>query len=136
MPTSCPATDATAHAFGANAGVGWRTCRLGGVHPDAEVADMGIKVVIEFRAVPGAGEEVARLLAGVLASLGPDLPGFRGSTLHDVIGTPDALVEIAEWDSPDAQAEAVARAMESGVYAPVLELLAEPLRVTRISARD
>ena len=93
---------------------------------------MAIKVIVEFQAKPGARAELAGKLEGIMAELGPNLPGFRGSGLYEVLDSPDALVEIAEWDSPDAQAAAVEQAMESGVYAPVLELVAAPLKATRI----
>jgi hypothetical protein len=53
-----------------------------------------------------------------------------------VLDSPDALIEIAEWDSADAQAAAVGQAMESGVYGPVFELLAAPLKATRIGQLD
>ena len=53
-------------------------------------------------------------------------------TLYEVLDSPDALVEIADWDSTDAQAAAVAQAMESGVYAPVFDLVVAPLKATRI----
>lgn len=49
-----------------------------------------------------------------------------------MLDSPDALVEIAEWDSADAQAAAVEHAMASGVYAPVIELVAAPFKATRI----
>jgi hypothetical protein len=91
-----------------------------------------IRVIVEFQAKPGARAELASTLKGIMAKLGPNLPGFRGSTLYEVLDSPDALVEIAEWDSADVQATAVAQAVESGVYAPVFELVAAPLRATRI----
>jgi hypothetical protein len=49
-----------------------------------------------------------------------------------VLDSPDGLVEIAEWDSPEAQAGAVQQAMATGVYSPVVELVAAPFRATRI----
>lgn len=97
---------------------------------------MAIRVIVEFQARPGARAELVATLEGIMATLGPDLPGFRGSTLHEGLDNPDTVVEIAEWDSPDAQAAAVAKAMESGVYAPVLDLVAAPLKATRISRLD
>ena len=42
-------------------------------------------------------------------------------------------MEIAEWDSAEDQAAAVAQAMASGFYTPVIELVAAPFRVTRIT---
>lgn len=96
---------------------------------------MAIRVIVEFQAKPGARAELASRLDSVMATLGPDLAGFRGSILYEAVDNPDTLVEIAEWDSADAQAAAVRQAMESGVYAAVLELVAAPLRATRIRPR-
>ena len=93
---------------------------------------MAIKVIVEIQAKPGARSELASKLEDVTATLGPSIPGFLGSTLYEVLDSPDALVEIAEWDSADAQTAGVKHAMQSGVYAPVFELLAAPLKATRI----
>ncbi|MFC5791821.1 hypothetical protein EDM22_17085 [Agromyces tardus] len=94
---------------------------------------MPIKVVIEFQAKPGARAELKQTLADISATHGPRIPGFLGSTQYEVVDSPDGLVEIAEWDSADTQAAAVQEAMTTGVYAPVVELVAAPFRVTRIS---
>lgn len=93
---------------------------------------MPIKVVVEFQAKPGVRAELKELLAGISAAHGSRVPGFLGSTVYDVLDTPDGLVEIAEWDSPEAQAAAVQQAITDGVYAPVAELVAAPFRATRI----
>lgn len=93
---------------------------------------MAIRVIVEFQAKPGARAELVGVLEGVMATLGPTISGFLGSTLYEVLDSPDALVEIADWDSADAQAAAVRQAMESGIYGPVLELVAAPLEVTRL----
>lgn len=52
--------------------------------------------------------------------------------MYEVLDTPDGLVEIAEWESAEAQAAAVEQASAAGVYAPVVELLAAPIKATRI----
>lgn len=93
---------------------------------------MAIKVIVEFQARPGARTELASMLESISATLGPSLPGFLGSIVYEVLDSPDALVEIAEWDSADAQAAAVEHAMASGVYVPVIELVAVPFKATRI----
>jgi quinol monooxygenase YgiN len=93
---------------------------------------MPIKVVIEFRSRPGQRETLWNVLAGISANHGPTAPGFLGSTLYLTIDDEDGLVEIAEWESAKAQGEAVRSAMASGLYAPVMELVAAPFRVTRI----
>ena len=93
---------------------------------------MPITVVIEFQARPGARAELKSLLADISATHGPKAPGFLGSTQYDMLDNPDGLVEIAEWESAEAQAAAVEQATASGVYAPVVELVAAPFRATRI----
>jgi hypothetical protein len=93
---------------------------------------VAIKVVIEFQAVPGARAELKSLLETISATHRPTTPGYLGSTVYEVLDNPDGLVEIADWESPDAQAEAVATASASGVYEPVLALVSAPFRATRI----
>ena len=97
---------------------------------------MAIKVIVEFQARPGARAELASMLDGISANLGPTIPGFLGSILYEVLDSPDALVEIAEWDSAEAQAAAVEQAMASGVYEPVIELVAAPFKATRIGQTE
>lgn len=93
---------------------------------------MPIKVVVEFQARPGARAQLKGLLADISATHGPKAPGFLGSTQYEMLDSPDGLVEIAEWESAEAQAAAVEQATEAGVYAPVIELVAAPFRATRI----
>ena len=93
---------------------------------------MPIKVVIEFQAKPGARAELKKLLSDIAAAHGPRVPGYLGSIVYEALDSPDGLVEIADWDSPDAQEAAVQQAMAAGVYAPVAELVAAPFRATRI----
>jgi quinol monooxygenase YgiN len=94
---------------------------------------MPIKVVVEFQAKPGARAELKGLLAAISATHGSQVPGFLGSTVYEVLDSPDGLVEIAEWDSLEAQAAAVQQAMADGVYSPVVELVAAPFRATRLA---
>jgi quinol monooxygenase YgiN len=88
---------------------------------------MAIKVVVEFQAKPGARAELKSLLGTISATHAPDAPGFLGSTVYEVLDNPDGLVEIAEWESAEAQAAAVEQALTTGVYEPVVELVAGPL---------
>ena len=94
---------------------------------------MPIKVVVEFQAKPGARAELEAMLADISATHGPGIPGFLGSTMYEVLDSRDGLVEIAEWDSAEAQADAVQAARAAGVYAPLAELIAAPFRATRIT---
>lgn len=93
---------------------------------------MAIKVIVELQAKPGKQVELKNLLESVVASLGPDEPGFLGSTCYQVLDNPDILVEIADWESVEARAAHMQEAMASGVYAPLGELLAAPFRATVI----
>ena len=93
---------------------------------------MPIKVVVEFQAKPGVRAELRKLLADISATHGPQTLGFLGSTVYEVLDSPDGLVEIAEWESAEAQAAAVEQALTTGIYAPVVELMATPFKATRI----
>jgi quinol monooxygenase YgiN len=93
---------------------------------------MAIKVVIEFQAMPGARAHLKGLLENISAAHGPDAPGFLGSTVYQALDSADGLVEIADWESAEAQAAAVEQATAAGIYAPVVELVAAPFKVTRI----
>ena len=93
---------------------------------------MAIKVIVELQAKPGKRAEVKTLLESVAAALGPGEPGFLGSTTYVVLDNPNILVEIADWESVEARAEAMQQVMASNAYAPLSELLAAPLRATVI----
>lgn len=93
---------------------------------------MAVKVIIEFRSSPGRRDELAGLLMRIAAERGPNTPGFIDSTVHGVIGDRDGLIEIAHWESPEAQAAAMDAAMEAGVYVAVGELVAAPLKITML----
>ncbi len=93
---------------------------------------MAIKVIVELQAKPGKRAELKNLLESVAAALGPDAPGFLGSTRYEVLDNPDILVEIADWASAEVRATAMQLAMANGAYAPLGELLAAPFRATVI----
>lgn len=91
---------------------------------------MAIKVIVELRALPGRREELETLLDSIVSDQGQDQPGFLGSTRYEALDDPDLLVEIAEWESAEARAAHMQDAASTGVYAPLLELVAEPFRAT------
>jgi quinol monooxygenase YgiN len=95
--------------------------------------EMAIKVIVELQAKPGKRAQLKTLLASVAAALGPGEPGFLGSTRYEVIDNPNILVEIADWESAEVRAAAMQKAMSSGAYAPLGDLLAAPFRATVIS---
>ena len=93
---------------------------------------MAIKVIVELQAVPGARDELAALLDGIVAREGPSLRGFLGSTRYEVPDSPDMLVEIAEWESAEARLVHMEEAAATSAYAPLLAMLAAPVRATVI----
>ena len=95
--------------------------------------EAAIKVIVELQARPGKRAELKKLLESVAAEHGPDQRGFLGSTRYEVLDNPNIVVEIADWESAEARAEAMQKVMASGAYAPLSELLAAPFRATVIS---
>ena len=93
---------------------------------------MAIKVVLEFQAMPGERAHLKGLLGNISAVHGPDATGFLGRPVYEALDSADQLVEIADWESAEAQAAAVEQATAAGIYAPVAGLVAAPFKVTRI----
>jgi len=89
-----------------------------------------IRVIVELRAKPGRRDELKGLIERIVARHGPSASGFPGSTRHEVLDDPDVLVEIAEWESPEARVAHMQEAAATGAYAPLAELLAGPFRAT------
>ena len=93
---------------------------------------MAIKVIVELQAKPGRRGELERLLERMVAEHGPSQRGFLGSTRYEALDDPDLLIEIADWESAEARTAHMAESAATGAYAPLLELLAAPFRVTVI----
>ena len=93
---------------------------------------MAIKVIVELQAEPGRRSELAELLDSIVEREGPSQHGFLGSTRFEVLGNPDMLVEIAEWESSEARFAHLEEAAATGAYAPLLAMLVAPLRATVI----
>ena len=93
---------------------------------------MAIKVIVELQAKPGKRDELKSLIESVVAKQGPGQSGFLGSVRYEVLDNPDMLVEIADWESAEARVVHMQEAAASGVYAPLSEMLAAPVRATVI----
>lgn len=93
---------------------------------------MAIKVIAELKARPGRRAELLGLLDQIVTEQGPSERGFLGSTRYEVLGDPDMLIEIAEWESAEARTAHMQASAASGAYAPLMEMLAEPFRATVI----
>lgn len=93
---------------------------------------MAIKVVVELHAKPGARAELQSLMERIVAEQGTNQDGFLGSTRYEAIDDPDRLIEIADWESVDARTVHLQESVATGVYEPVMALLAMPIRATVI----
>ena len=89
-------------------------------------------MIVELQAKPGKRAELKSLLESIVAKQGPGQSGFLGSTRYEVLDNPDILVEIADWESAEARVAHMQEAAATGVYAPLLDLLAAPFRATVI----
>jgi quinol monooxygenase YgiN len=95
-----------------------------------------IKVIVELKARSGRRGELKSVFESMLAKHGSDLKGFLGSSRYEKLDDPDVLVEIAEWTSAEARDAHLREAAAAGTYAPLVELLAEPFRVTVLRQLD
>ena len=93
---------------------------------------MAVKVIVELEAKPGRRAELESLLESLVANQGSSLRGFLGSTRYEVLENPDALIEIAEWESAEARLAHMEESAATGAYAPLLDVLAAPFRATVI----
>jgi quinol monooxygenase YgiN len=93
---------------------------------------LAVKVIVELQAKPGMRDELKSLLESMVANQGSSQPGFLGSTRYEVLDDPDALVEIADWESAEARVAHMEESAATGAYAPLIEMLAAPFRATVI----
>jgi quinol monooxygenase YgiN len=93
---------------------------------------MSIKVIVELKAAPGRRDELKAVLHALLADLGPVLKekGSLGSGFYEVVDDPDALVEIADWESAAARDAVMSDPVAAAAMAPLMALLAEPFKAT------
>ena len=93
---------------------------------------MAIKVIVELQVKPGRRDELKSLMESIVAQQGPSERGFLGSTRYEVLDNPDMLIEIADWESAEARVAHMQESAATGVYAPLFEMLAAPVRATVI----
>jgi hypothetical protein len=99
---------------------------------------MAVKVIVELKARPGERDALKRAIERITAQYGPRLAaaGSLGSTFYEVLGDPDLLVEIADWESAEAR-DAVMHDQEAAVaLAPLMELLGAPFKATILTPRS
>jgi quinol monooxygenase YgiN len=91
---------------------------------------MAVKVVVELKAKPGQRDELRSRIEQLATRDRPS--GYYGSTYYESPDDPDLLIDIADWESPEARTAHLATAMAEGAYGPVLELVTGPVRATVI----
>jgi quinol monooxygenase YgiN len=91
---------------------------------------MAVKVIVELKAQPGRRDELRSFIEQLAARDRPS--DYHGSTYYESLDDPDLLIDIADWESPEARTSHMAKAMAAGAYGPVLQLLAAPFRATVI----
>ena len=89
---------------------------------------MTVKVIVELPAQPGRRDELRARIEALAAQERP--AGYHGSAFHESLDDPDLLIDIADWESAEARMAHLAAASAAGTYAPVMELLAGPVRAT------
>jgi quinol monooxygenase YgiN len=94
---------------------------------------VAIRVIVELRAKPGRRDELRRRIESIVATHGPSMRGYHGGELYEIVGDPDALVEIADWESAEARDALMEDASVTEAMAPMLDLLAAPFRATVVS---
>lgn len=94
---------------------------------------MPVRAIVELTAKPGRRDELRSMIEGVVAIQGPNMRGYLGGELYEVLGNPDGLVEIADWESAEAREALIEDAAAMEAMAPIFELLAAPFRATVVS---
>lgn len=94
---------------------------------------MPMKVIIERLAKPGKRSELLAFLENLTETHGPSAAGFLGASFYEVLDDPDALVEIAEWESAEAQAAGMKQWIAAGHLAAMAQLVAARQRRTRVA---
>ena len=93
---------------------------------------MSIRVIVELKAAPGRRDELKAVLQTLRADLGPALKekGSLGGGFYEVVDDPDALVEIADWETAASRDAVMSDPATAQAMAPVLALLAGPFKAT------
>jgi quinol monooxygenase YgiN len=89
--------------------------------------EMTIKVIIELQAKPGKRDEVLKAIQAVHESR-KNAPGFISYSSYEVIDNPDSLIEIAEWETPEARQAWLEESMETGALNHLVRTLGIPFK--------
>ena len=92
---------------------------------------MTIKTIIELQAKKGERDELLKASDDVLASM-KNTPGFLSVTRYEIIDNPDSLIEIAEWESPEARQKWLEQNMKTGALNRMTLMLSAPYKAITI----
>lgn len=92
---------------------------------------MTIKTIIELQAKPGNRPELVKAMDNVLASM-KEANGFIGITRYEVIDNPDSLIEIAEWETPEARQTWLEQSMVTGSLSNLMGTLGVPFKAITV----
>ena len=96
---------------------------------------MTIKTIIELQSKPGKRSELVSTMDAVIATM-REVPGFQGIARYEVLEDPDRLIEIAEWESPEARQTWLDRINRSGDLEPLMAILGAPFKATNVRRID
>lgn len=92
---------------------------------------MAIKTIIELQAKPGQRDQLVKAMDNVLSSM-KEAKGFIGFTRYEVIDNPDSLIEIAEWESPEARQKWLEQSMVTGSLSSLMGTLGVPFKAITV----
>jgi len=92
---------------------------------------MTIKTIIELQAKKGRRDELLKASDDVLASM-KNARGFLGVTRFEIIDNPDSLIEIAEWESPEARQTWLEQSMKTGALNRLTLMISAPFKAITI----
>jgi len=92
---------------------------------------MAIKTIIELQAKPGKRDELIKAMDNVLDGM-KNAPGFLSVSRYEVIDNPDSLIEIAEWESPEARQAWIEKSMVTGSLNHLMGTLGVPFKAITV----
>jgi len=92
---------------------------------------MAIKTIIELQSKPGERDELMKALDDVFASM-KNARGFLGVKRYEIIDNPDSLIEIAEWESPQARQTWLEQSLKTGALSRLTLTLGAPFKAITV----
>jgi quinol monooxygenase YgiN len=92
---------------------------------------MTIKAIVELQAKPGKRHELLKVMEDVHESR-LNASGFIGFSNYEVIDNPDSLIEIEEWESPEARQTWLEKSMASGIFSKLISTLGVPFKAITV----